>query len=313
QVLEPKIIDLNAILDSLNPMLRRLIGEDIELQTVKAQGLGFVRADPAQLEQVVLNLIVNARDAMPRGGRVTIETANVTLGEDYASIHPETAPGPHVMLAVSDTGVGMTPEVREKIFEPFFTTKEVGQGSGLGLATVYGIVKQTGGSIWVYSEPGLGTTFKVYLPQILGEVAASEETLPSRKIRGTETILVVEDEAEVRELARRILESAGYRVTVAANAGEALAEAERIGASFQLLLTDVVMPKMNGKELSERLCRLCPSLKVLFTSGYPDNAIAHHGVLEPGTEYLAKPFGPQDLLRRVREVLDSPAPKRTGL
>jgi len=306
QTLQPEVLDLNALVKNLDKMLRRLIGEDVDLVTALAGGLGRVKADPGQVEQVIMNLAVNARDAMPQGGKLIIETANVHLDEEYAREHVSVVPGPHVMLAVTDTGSGMDEETRSKIFEPFFTTKGKDKGTGLGLSTVYGIVKQSGGNIWVYSEPGKGTSFKVYLPR-------EEATLLSqarRKVKvacgGGELVLAVEDEATVRDLFQRMLEKLGYRVEVAANGGEALIAVEEEGLRPDLLVTDVVMPGMSGKVLAERIHRAMPGLKVLYTSGYTDNAIAHHGVLDPGTPFIQKPFNMDDLAAKVREVLDAP-------
>jgi len=305
QILDMKVLDLNSILRDLDKVLHRIIGEDIELVTILAEDLWRVKVDPGQMEQVIMNLAVNARDGMPSGGKLTIETANVELDEGYARSHIAVTPGRHVMLSVSDTGVGMTPEVKERIFEPFFTTKEKGKGTGLGLSTVYGIVKQSGGNIWFYSEPGQGTTCKIYLPRVdepLEEVrgAMIGEELP----RGSETILVVEDEEEVRKLALRSLKRQGYKVLEASNGSEALMICEEQKEPIHLILTDVVMPKMGGKELADRLKTIRPEIKVLFTSGFTNNAIAHHGVLTPGIAFLEKPFSPAALAQKVREVLD---------
>lgn len=306
QILDFKVINLNILLKDLDKMLRRILGEDIELTYHLHPDIGKVKTDPGQIEQVILNLAVNARDAMPSGGKLTIETLNVELDEAYARTHVEVIPGQYVMLSISDNGTGMTSEVRERIFEPFFTTKEKGKGTGLGLSTVYGIVKQSSGSINVYSEPGLGTTFKIYLPRVEEEEDRPEsrgsDFSPST---GSETILLVEDEPSVRELAARILSERGYRVYSAADGKEALAiirnHPER---KFHLLLTDVVMPGMSGKELADRLKLSIPDLRVLFISGYTDNAIVHHGVLEKGINFIQKPFTPEALARKVREVLD---------
>jgi PAS domain S-box-containing protein len=309
QVLKPQVLDLNKIVGGMEEMLRRLLGEDIDLAVVLAVGLGKVMADPGQIEQVVMNLAVNARDAMPDGGKLTIETAYVELDDVYSSQHVGTKPGPYVMLSVSDTGCGMDERTRARLFEPFFTTKQTGKGTGLGLATVYGIVKQSGGSIWVYSEPGHGTTFKVYLPrESSGKETAERAPQVTTGAAGTETILVVEDEDAVRNLAKRILELAGYTVLTAANGGEALGICGKQQGSVGLVLTDVVMPGMNGKELADRLASLYPNLRVLYMSGYTDDAIVHRGVLAPGTHFIGKPFNAADLTRMVRKVLDEPVP-----
>jgi CheY-like chemotaxis protein len=288
----------------MDRLLRRLIGEDVDLRTVLAQDVGAVRADAGQLEQVIVNLAVNARDAMPGGGKLTIETANVVLGELYAAGRVVVAPGSYVVVAVSDTGTGLDANTQARAFEPFFTTKPKGQGTGLGLATVYGIVKQSGGYVWVYSEPGHGATFKVYLPRVDAPPEASPGVAAAvGSLRGSETILLVEDQEEVRALTRRILGKRGYRVLVAANGGDALRLAKQHGGAVELLLTDVVMPGMSGPELSLRLGPLHPEMKVLYLSGYTDEAILHHGVLEPGVAFLQKPFTPEILARKVREVL----------
>jgi signal transduction histidine kinase/ActR/RegA family two-component response regulator len=311
QVLDPKILDLSDLVANLSKMLMRVLGEDIELKTVLAPGLGMVKADRGQMEQVLMNLIVNARDAMPNGGRLTIETANVDLDEAYAREHAGVAPGPHVMIAVSDTGIGMDKATQERIFEPFFTTKEKGKGTGLGLSTVFGIVKQSGGSVWLYSEPGGGATFKIYLPR--REEGKADQTRsappPSAQARGAETILLVEDEDQVRAVAKGILSRAGYRVLEASNPGEAIALCEQHPAEIHLLLTDVVMPRMNGRQLAARVALLRPAAKVVFMSGYTDDAILHNGVLDAGVSFIQKPFTPDSLNRKVREVLDTP--KRT--
>jgi signal transduction histidine kinase len=305
QILEPRVLDLNSVIPGMAEMLQRLIGEDVELAFHPGADLGRVRVDPAQIEQVIVNLAVNARDAMPEGGRLTLETANVELDEEYARRHVGAAPGPHVMLAVSDTGIGMDAATRARIFEPFFTTKAPGRGTGLGLATVYGVVKQSGGNIWVYSEPGHGTTFKIYLPRVAdaAEVGEPPKGLPGL---GTETILLVEDDDEVRGLAREILTGYGYTVFEAREATEALLIAERHTGPIHLLVTDVVMPGMSGRALAERLAPLRPETKVLYVSGYTDNAIVHHGRLVPGTQFVQKPFTPAALGLKVREVLDTP-------
>jgi PAS domain S-box-containing protein len=308
QTLAPRVLDLGALVADMEKMLRRLIGEDVQLVTALAPGLGLVKADPSQIEQVLMNLAVNARDAMPWGGKLVIETANVQLDEAYAAAHAEVRPGRYVLLAVSDTGEGMDEETRHHIFEPFFTTKESGKGTGLGLATVYGILRQSGGSVSVYSEPGRGTTFKVYLPRV-------EEAGPAPPARpgiadlplGNETLLLVEDEDAVRALARTVLQTAGYHVLEARQGSEALALGEQHAGRIDLLVTDVVMPQMSGRDLADRLAALQPDFRVLYLSGYPVNAIAQHGVLEPGTAFLQKPFTPGQLARKVREVLDTAA------
>ncbi len=307
QVLDPRVLDLNALVANLDKMLRRVIGEDVSLETVPGAAPGTVRADPGQLEQVVMNLVVNARDAMPDGGKLTIETAAVELDEAYAAAHRPVQPGSYVMLAVSDTGCGMTEEVRSRIFEPFFTTKEQGRGTGLGLATVYGIVKQSGGYIWVYSEPGRGSTFKVYLPRVTDPVDAPPVRSPIRPApTGSETVLVAEDDDAVRAMARRALERYGYRVLEARNGTEALALCLD-GKGVDLLVTDVVMPAMGGAESAHAVRVLRPGMKILYVSGYADRAAAWIHDFPPGCAFLQKPFSPETLARKVREVLDAPA------
>lgn len=306
QILQPKVIDLNDIVVDMNKMLRRLIGEDIHLMMSLGVDLGSVKADPNQIEQVLMNLSVNARDAMPRGGKLTIETSNVLVGEEFASYHMSVPPGPYVMLAVSDTGCGMDATTQARIFEPFFTTKEVGKGTGLGLATVYGIVKQSGGTIWVYSEVGCGTTFKIYLPCVEGSspyIPVSNDTRALQ--RGTETILLVEDEEIVREMATEILRESGYCVIEATHGPEALKLCTQYNGQIHLMLSDVVMPNMSGRELAELLSPHRSNMKVLYMSGYTDDAIVHHGVLDEGTAFIAKPFSPDALSKKVREVLDA--------
>ena len=305
QVLVPRVLDLNAVVGNTASMLRRVIGEDVKLTTTTATGLWPVKADPGQVEQILLNLAVNARDAMPTGGRLTIETGNVELDATYAASHPDARPGPHVLLAVSDSGCGMTPEVRVKIFEPFFTTKGPGKGTGLGLATVYGIVKQSGGHVGVYSEVGVGTPFKVYLPRTgpAGE-GPKAYAVPPAPPRGTETVLVVEDDAAVRALTRHVLQHAGYAVLEAVDGDEALRAAAGHPGCIHLLVTDVVMPGTGGRAAAERLAERHPGLRVLFVSGYTDDAVVRHGVLHESVNFLQKPFTPAALAWKVREVLD---------
>ena len=306
QVLAPRLLDLNAVVADMEKMLRRLIGEHIELSTVLAPELGLVKADPGQIEQVIMNLVVNARDAMPVGGKLTIETAQVELDEACARRRTVGTPGPYVMLAVSDTGHGMDEDTRARVFEPFFTTKEKGKGTGLGLAVVYGIINQSGGSVWVYSEPGIGTTFKAYLPKVETASEKPEATTANKRSRrGTETVLFVENDAAVRSLVRDILESNGYVVLEASRAVEALEASQKHGGPIQLLLTDVVMPDFRGQKLADRLKTSRPEAKVLYMSGYTDTAIVQHGLLEPGVAFLQKPFTPEALSRKVREVLDA--------
>ncbi len=305
QVLEPRTLDLNVLVRDAERLLRRLVPESIELNTVLARHLDPCLLDPGQVEQVLMNLVVNARDAMPEGGSLLIETANVVLDAAYVAEHPEAKPGAHVLLTVTDTGVGMTKEVQARIFEPFFTTKETGAGTGLGLATVYGIVQQSGGTIWVYSEPGEGTSFKLYFPSAAGLPvrvgAPAVETAPQR---GKETILLVEDDTQVRAAVANMLRRGGYHVIPAANGGEALLICEQHTANLDLLLTDVVMPKLNGRKVAERLRELRPGLRVIFMSGYTENAIVHHGVLDSDIDFLSKPITSAQLLAKVREVLD---------
>ena len=307
QVLEPRVLDLNAVIAGMEKMLRRVIGEDVELTTALDPGLWRTLADPGQIEQAIVNLVVNARDAMPRGGRLTLETGNVTLDEKFASGYATVHPGPHVMLAVSDTGVGMDASLQARLFEPFFTTKERGKGTGLGLSTTYGIVKQSGGSIWVYSEPGHGTTFKIYLPRCDEPLDARELPPPPARPRpGSETVLLVEDEPEVRRLVEKLLRMQGYAVLSAGSPAEAIAAAKAAKEEIAILVTDVIMPGMNGRELARVLAADRPAMRVLYMSGYTDAAIAHQGILPPGTAFLSKPFTPDVLARKVREVLDEP-------
>jgi PAS domain S-box-containing protein len=303
QVLQPRRLDLNEVLAGMERMLPRLLGEHIEIAFRKAEGLHAVNADPSQIDQVLMNLVINARDAMPDGGKLTIETANVILDPQVASEHLDARPGPHVMLAVSDTGVGMDRATLGRIFEPFFTTKETGRGTGLGLSTVFGIVKQSGGSLWVYSEPGQGSTFKIYLPVVEGMAERPRPAPVAGDLHGHETVLLVEDEEQVRTLASHLLRRLGYRVLEASRASEALALADAHNGEIDLLLTDVIMPEMGGRELAAKLVAERPETRVLFMSGYTDDAIVHHGVLDEGMQFLQKPLTPDTLARRVREVL----------
>jgi PAS domain S-box-containing protein len=306
QVLEPRVLDLNAVVGGAGKMLKRLIGEDVELATVLSEDPGMIKADPGQVEQVIMNLAVNARDAMPDGGKLTIAITNVELDEGYREEHPLVQPGHYVQLSVTDTGVGMDEETRARVFEPFFTTKEKGKGTGLGCATVYGIVKQSGGFIWVYSEVGHGTTFKIYLPRADEAATSSITAAPPETLRGTETILLAEDAPGVRSVARTVLTRHGYLVLEAPDGRSALDVAAAHNGIIHLLVTDVIMPEMSGRQLADRLRDLRPELKVLFVSGYTDDAIVRHGILEPGIWYLPKPFSPESLARKVREVLDHP-------
>ena len=306
QVIAPQILNLNGVVSGIEKMIHRLIGEDIELVCRLKEPLSVVTADPGQIEQVVMNLVVNSRDAMPKGGKLTIETADVELDETYCSNHVGAAPGRYVMLAVSDTGVGMDKETRSHIFEPFFTTKEKGRGTGLGLSTVHGIVKQSGGHLGVYSEPGKGATFKVYLPLGEGEAtSAQSDKEPQRGVGGSETILLLEDEEAVKNLASQILQKQGYTVLLTTSAEDALLVSGGHQGTIHLLLTDVVMPQMSGRKVAELLAPRRPKMKVLYMSGYTDNAIVHHGILDANTAFLQKPFTPDVLARKVREVLDA--------
>jgi two-component system cell cycle sensor histidine kinase/response regulator CckA len=305
QVLDMKVLNLNAILRDLEKMLCRVIGEDVELVTSLDDDLGMVKTDPGGIEQVIMNLAVNARDAMPSGGKLIIKTSNAELDEPYARSHVAIKPGLYVKLCVVDTGVGITPEVREHIFEPFFTTKKKGKGTGLGLSTVYGIVKQSGGDIWVDSEPGLGTTFHIYLPRVDEPFEEMRKKVTREELPGGgETILVVEDEEDVRSLAVRILEKQGYKVLEASCGNDALVLSKERKEPIHMVLTDVVMPGMSGRQLADQLIHLHPKMKVLYMSGYTDNAVFHHGVLEEGVNYIHKPFTIDGLMKKMREVLD---------
>jgi two-component system, cell cycle sensor histidine kinase and response regulator CckA len=306
QVLKPRVLDLNAVVGEMDGMLRRIIGEDINLVTSLADGLGQVKADPGQIQQVVMNLAVNARDAMPKGGRLTIETGNAELDESYTSAHLAVRPGRYVMLAVTDSGTGMDAATQARIFEPFFTTKEAGKGTGLGLSTVFGIVKQSEGNVWVYSEPQRGTTFKIYLPRV--DEVVEEQPAPEAETAagGSETILLVEDSDSLRELGREILEEQGYKIIEASSGAAALEALARQTGSLDLILTDLVMSGMSGRALADQVTRMRPGTKVIFMSGYTDDALGHHGVLEAGTAFVEKPFTIDGLLRKVRDVLDAP-------
>jgi len=306
QVLEPKVMDLNAVVLDTEKMLRRLIGADIDLSTALESALGSIQADVGQVEQIIINLVVNARDAMPQGGRLTIETGNIDLDEDYARLHPPLQAGPYVVLSVSDTGIGMDARTQARIFEPFFTTKELGRGTGLGLSTVYGVVKQSGGHIWVYSEPGQGTTFRIYLPRI-EEAPRPEKPRPDsgKNFRGTETILLVEDNEDLRELTSSLLTAGGYRVLEAETPDEAIQNARSHAGPIHLLLTDVVMPGINGRELADQLTSLRPELKVIYMSGY--TGFTHRGIVDSEAVLLQKPIARETLLRKIRGVLTSEA------
>lgn len=308
QVMQPKVLDINSLVVDLGKMLRRLVGEHIEFITLLRPEAGRINADPGQIEQVILNLVLNARDAMPRGGKLIIETANIYLDEQYAQRHLAVKRGQYVMLTVSDTGIGMDPATQASMFEPFFTTKEIGKGTGLGLSTVYGIVKQSGGDIWAYSEVDKGTTFRVYLPRVTSDAQPYKRTTETESPgRGTETVLVVEDDEKVRRLVREVLRKHGYEVLDAANGNAALSVAESHSGAIHLLVTDVVMPQMSGREVANRLAVLRPEMKVLFMSGYTDDAVVHHGILDANTPFIQKPFATGALARKVRDVLDDRA------
>jgi len=306
QVLQPRVLALNKVVADLEKMLRRMIGEDIEFRINLRAGSGNVKADPGQIEQVIMNLVVNARDAMPSGGELTIETDHIELDETYTGHHISAIPGPYVLLAVSDTGTGIDEQTRKHIFEPFFTTKESGKGTGLGLSMVYGIVKQSGGNIWVYSEVGIGTTFKIYLPLVREPAENYKHAAPAVHLpKATETVLLVEDAEMVRNLAKEVLETSGYRVLVAANGKDALLVCEQSREPIHLLLTDVVMPEMGGPQLVNRLGSLYPQMRVLYMSGYTEDTIVQRGVLKEGINFIEKPFTPDSLAFKVREVLDA--------
>jgi two-component system cell cycle sensor histidine kinase/response regulator CckA len=303
QIVDPTVFDLKAVVADMRRMLERLIGEDVKVVLDLRPELVFVNADRGEVEQIVMNLALNGRDAMPKGGTLTIETAAVELDEHDAKTHLSVQPGPYVVLTVSDTGTGMTPQVQARLFEPFFTTKELGKGTGLGLATVYGIVARSGGGVSVSSELGTGTSFKVYLPRADAAAMVELAAPVGRPREGSQTVLVVDDAEGLRELARRLLQRQGYTVLVAANANEAIALFERNG-SVDLLLTDVVMPGASGPELANQLIERRPALRVVYMSGYTDEAIVHHGILEPGVIFLNKPFTSETLGRKVRDALD---------
>ena len=311
QVLQSVRLDLNQVIKGVAKMLTRILGEDIELSIALEPGLGLVMADPGQIEQVLMNLVVNARDAMSRGGKLTIETSNKEIDAGYAARHDGMAPGDYVMFAVSDSGTGMDKETQARIFEPFFSTKGPGKGTGLGLSTVFGIVKQSGGSIWVYSEPGQGSSFKIYLPRLQAPLAAEDDKPQSNSVRltGTETILLVEDEEAMRRATERILVGAGYTVLAASDGDEGLEVGARHSGEIHLLLTDVIMPHRGGNDLAQELVKSRPSIKVIFMSGYTDDAIVNHGVLDAGTNFIGKPFTEDALIRKVQEVLTGTAAK----
>jgi hypothetical protein len=304
QIVKPLVINVNAVVDQTKKMLRHLIGEDIALQFSLSPDAGNIRADPGHVEQAIINLAVNARDALPTGGVLTIETSNIELDEIYAGTHVDVVPGDYVMIAVSDTGIGMDAETKRHIFEPFFTTKETGKGTGLGLATVYGIVKQAGGDVWVYSEPNHGTTFKLYFPRVAQSVTTPQSNHES-PAGFNETILVVEDEKAVRDLTVRMLQKLGYSVLIASGPAEAIELSASGSEQISILLTDVVMPNMGGRQLADILLETRPDLKVIYVSGYTEDTVIRHGVLEAGIEFLPKPFSRESLARKIRDVLAS--------
>jgi two-component system cell cycle sensor histidine kinase/response regulator CckA len=310
QMFQPRVIGLNEVVEQIEALLRRMIGENIDLAIILEPSLGYIKADAGQIEQVLINLAVNARDAMPGGGRITIEGQNVELDERYREKHQQVVPGQYVMLAVADTGCGMDYATQLRIFDPFFTTKELGKGTGLGLATVYGIVKQSGGFIWVYSELGKGTIFKIYLPRVEQFAQATKKEDPQAPvIRGCETILLAEDSESLREMTRECLDSAGYTVLEAASGAEALQKAKEFEGTIHLLFTDVVMPAMSGPELARHLAALRPGIKIIFTSGYTNEAIVRQGDISTSCEFIQKPYRPKALARKIREVLGEPGAK----
>ncbi|HLJ85560.1 MAG TPA: ATP-binding protein [Candidatus Angelobacter sp.] len=310
QALDPRVLNLNSVLAGIEKSLKQLITKDIELAILKTRRLGNVRLDRIQLEQVIINLVINARDAMPTKGKLMIETMNANLDPDYCKLHPQVKPGAYVLLTVTDTGIGMDSSTLARIFEPFFTTKSGEQGTGLGLAMVYGTVRQSGGYIWVYSEPGMGSSFKLYFPRIDQEEDSAAEDKPIRAINGTETVLLAEDEESYRRLITRILSENGYTVLPASDGLQALEAAASFRGPIHLLLTDAVLPTLHGKKLAQELSLLRPELKVLYMSGYTADVVVHHGLLDPGIEFLHKPFTPNMLLHKIRELLDSVALKQ---
>jgi signal transduction histidine kinase/CheY-like chemotaxis protein len=303
QILQPRVLNINQVLERYSNMLGRVIGEDIEFVTILDPALRAVKADQGQLEQVLMNLAVNSRDAMPRGGKLTVETHNVVLDDTYSDGHVDIKAGAYIMLSVSDTGSGMDVATCSRLFEPFFTTKELGRGTGLGLSIVYGIIKQSGGNIWVYSEPGKGTTFKIYLPQTEEQCEAKEAAVPKRIPSGSEAVLVVEDDQVVRKLTCTLLQGAGYKVLEAQDVRHAIELLQSQRGQIGLVLTDLVMPELGGLELVEKMRQICPEIKVLYTSGYSDEVIVRHGHLEEGTPFIQKPFSAGDLLRKIQVAL----------
>ena len=306
QVIEPQVLDLNDVLAGIDKMLQRIVGADVDLISLPTHPLCRIRVDPGSMDQVIVNLVVNARDAMPSGGKVTMETANVVLDEAFEREHNGVKPGPHVMLTVTDTGIGMDEGTAARIFEPFFTTKMKGKGTGLGLSTVFGIVQQSGGSIWVHSEEGKGTAFKVYFPCVDTPIDSVRPADTPTDLRGSETILLVEDDDQVRAVALAILRKSGYVVIEARTAGEALMHSEVHPSVIHLLVSDVVMPQVSGPELAKRLAKARPEMKVLYMSGYTDDSMVRHGVVEAQIAYLQKPLTPATLAMKVRKVLDAP-------